>query len=79
MTDPGPYLDDDGNIWYPTDAWTWNKAQRDAAGMARWMVGDWCHIVYRGTGMYYLHDHEDWEGCEEERCLRRAYHFEVEE
>jgi len=73
---PGPYMNDDGDWWFPVDAWTWNEAQSEASDMARDSDGVARYIgKEQGVG---CHDHEDWEYSEDECCRRTAYHFTVE-
>lgn len=76
MSDPGPYLNESGDYWYPVDEWSWNKARQHVAHMVRYDCGDWVRTRYLGKAMAGLHDHEDYEGCEDEGCQRMAYHFE---
>lgn len=44
----GPYMNDDGDLWFPRGEWTWNAAQHEAAEWARWTVGGWARARYEG-------------------------------
>ena len=68
----GPYINDDGDIWLPVDAWGWNDARREAAGYAVEAGGDVAR--YLGKVVVPL-----WEEDTDDAVERLAYHFEVVE
>ena len=70
----GPYMNDDGDWWFPTSHWTWNLAQAEAKDFA----GDSeSTAVYDGTVMVVLCDDHDPDDCEGGHPPRRAYHFHM--
>ncbi len=74
MTDPteaGPFLNDDGDIMFPVDAWDWNAAQSEAAGLHR---DSDRKSKYAGKVEVHLCG-EDWEDCESTEHQRLAYLF----
>ena len=78
MTKPGvgdgPYLDDDGDIWFPVDTWDWNMAQSEAASIHR---DSDSKTHYEGKMVAHLcPQSDDWEVCEWDTIHQRlAYHF----
>lgn len=66
----GPYCNDCGDWWYPTDAWKYNDAAHDASQQARESDG---RSRYVGKEFANLHDH-DWDGSQT-CCQREAYRF----
>lgn len=64
----GPYCNEEGDWWFPVDAWSWNEAQHEAALMAR--ESD-CVSLYQGIKV----DVPLWEDDPADAVPRTAYHF----
>jgi len=74
MSDRGPYCNEQGDWWFPVDAWGWNEAQKEAASFAR--QSD-CVTRYQGIKV----DVPLYEEDPEDGTMRRrtAYHFRDED
>jgi hypothetical protein len=55
----GPYMNDDGDLWYPRGDWRWNEAQAAAASEAHWTVGDWAKAEYEGITTVRVSDERE--------------------
>ena len=61
----GPYVNEDQDqLYLPVSDWTYNEARSEAATWASEFSDD-LKSKYYGKIAVPLHDHEDWEYCEE--------------
>lgn len=75
----GPYVSiEQDQIYFPVEHYTYNEARSEAAGWAREFLDMWGRSKYMGKWMVPLHDHEDWEYCEDCPAVR-AWHFDIYE
>jgi hypothetical protein len=62
----GPYQNEDGDeVYLPVSDWTYREALSGAAEFAREIMDRWGRSKYDGKRDIPLHDHDDWEGCED--------------
>lgn len=75
----GPYVSVDfDSIYLPVVAYSFNQARATAASWAADFIPVWGRSRYTGRRDVPLHDHEDWEGCDE--CpSERSWCFDVYE
>lgn len=59
------YVSEDGDEVYVPVSTGWNAAQRIASEAVCEIGDDWSRSRYVGKKLVPLHDHGDWEGCNE--------------
>lgn len=62
----GPYVSENMDILYlRASDWTYGQARSEAAKWAAEFIDYWGRSRYTGKRDVPLHDHGEWEGCEE--------------
>jgi len=61
----GPYFSiDNDEMYLRKEEFTYKEARAEAADWARQLLDDWGRSRYVGIDKVPLHDHEDWEYCD---------------
>lgn len=65
MSKPLYVSEDRDEIYLPVADYTFNEAQATAAEHAREIMDEWGRARFDHKSMVPVHDHDNWEGCEE--------------
>ena len=62
----GPYVSiEQDEVYLPVEHWSYNEARSEAADWAQTFIDTWGRSRYKGKKYVPLHDHDDWEYCED--------------